>query len=35
MPHKSKYEKTSDKVLSLARESKTNDRDEHIQGDYA
>ena len=34
MPHKSKYEKTRDKVLSLARESIKNVRDDHIQGDY-
>ena len=35
MPPKSKYQKTRDRVLSLARESKTNDRDEHIQDVYA
>ena len=35
MAPKSKFQITRDKVLSLARESIKNVREEHIQGDYA
>ena len=33
MPYKSKLQKTRERLALLARESKINDRDEHIQGD--
>ena len=33
MSYKSKLQKTRERLALLARESKINDRDEHIQGD--